>query len=286
MKNISYLKPLVFLVLMGLALGFLASNGSAPQSSEVKEKRLDEASGLASSFTHPGILYANNDSGKPAEIFALNSKGEIKAILEFEDIKNRDWEEVATSAGTGKGSGYLYIGEIGDNNARWKTVFIYRVPEPDKLKPTIKINAVDKFEIEYEDGPRDAEAFFVDPLTQDFIIISKREEKVGVYRVAYPQSTTSVNVAQKIGTLPLTWVTGADISPDGRQILIKTYTNVYQLKRAKKTSIAKAIRGKLRPLPYIIEPQGEAVCFGAKGKGRFTLSERNGDIPLYLYYYK
>jgi hypothetical protein len=41
-----------------------------------------------------------------------------------------------------------------------------------------------------------------------------------------------------------------------------------------------------KTMPYITEPQGEAVCWDAKNKGYFTLSEAAAGINQTLYYYK
>jgi len=286
MRTMSILKPLFFLILIGVALGFLALPNAVPSTIPITDPRLNEASGLAISHRHPGIIYTHNDSGNPAEIYALTTKGELRSLLKLSGVKNRDWEDIATLKGNKDHPAYIYVGETGDNNARWESVFVYRFPEPEKLDKAVEIDNTEKYEISYEDGPRDAEALFVDPRSLDIYIITKREKQVGVYRVAYPQSTLKVNPAVKIATFPLTWVTAADISPDGSQILIKTYTEVYSLKRGKTKDLAKVFKRKLSYRPYVIEPQGEAVCFDAKGKGRFTLSERNGDNPQYLYYYK
>ena len=39
------------------------------------------------------------------------------------------------------------------------------------------------------------------------------------------------------------------------------------------------------PLPYLPEPQGEAICWKADGGGYYTVSEEHDDIPAHLYFY-
>ena len=126
----------------------------------------------------------------------------------------------------------------------------------------------------------------MDPLTSDIYIISKHEENVGLYRVAYPYSLQDINIAKKELTLPPSFVTAADISPDGRKILIKTDTSIYKYSRKKSQSIVKALSGKSKQLPYYLEPQGEAVAWDAKGKSYFTISESVSDQPPILYHYR
>ena len=75
----------------------------------------------------------------------------------------------------------------------------------------------------------------IDPLTKDILILSKRESSVSLYRLSYPQSTTSVIIAEKVGNLTISpeipyrradQITSADISRDGQKVLIKTYYDV------------------------------------------------------------
>ena len=78
---------------------------------------------------------------------------------------------------------------------------------------------------------------------------------------------------------------GGDISKDGSQILIKTYLAVFYWKRTEKQSLVEALKVVPMRLPYVPEPQGEAIGFNFKGDAYFTLSEkRNGVMPtLYRY---
>lgn len=247
---------------------------------------LMEASGLAASQKTPGILYTHNDSGGEATVYVLNSKAMLAARIHLEGAKNRDWEDIAVAPCPKTKTSSIFVADIGDNSSKHSFVSIYRFNEPALTDTLISIRNYDRIKIEYEDGARDAEAMFVDPLTSDIYIISKREEKVGLYRVSYPYSLQDINIATKEATLPLTFVTAADISPKGRKILVKTYTSIYQYKRKKGQSIAKALSGKYKQLPYYLEPQGEAVAWDAKGKSYFTISESVNDQPPTLYHYR
>ena len=120
---------------------------------------------------------------------------------------------------------------------------------------------------------------FIDPLSGDICIISKREEAVGFYRVAYPYSLIQPNTAIKEATLPLTYVVAADISPDGKKILVKTYSDIYLYKRNPGKSIAKALTGKPSQMPYQLEPQGEAVTWDAEGKSYWTSARARKASP-------
>jgi hypothetical protein len=109
---------------------------------------------------------------------------------------------------------------------------------------------------------------------------------VRLYRLAYPQNVNEITVAQAYGELPITFVTGAAISPDGSEIVVRTYTAISYWKRNAGQTIADALQnGNSRQLPYRVEPQGEAVCFDKDGKGYFTISEKAAASSVNLYYY-
>jgi len=279
----------VFLVsLLLLCIYVVLLSAKSVQEYVLTTDLLDEASGLATSVLNPDILYAHNDSGGENAVFAIDTKGRLQAKIIIDGVKNRDWEDIATAVDIQTGTPYIYIGEIGDNGARYPSVSIYKVPEPSLAMGDTLIIArqYDTYNIQYEDGPRDAEALFVDPKSGDIYIISKREEQVGIYRVAYPQSTTQMNIAKKMGQMKMSWVTAADISPNGKYILVKNYTGIRRFKVGRKTSIAEALTRKGKNMPYKLEPQGEAICWDAKGKGYFTLSEASENSPQILYFYK
>ncbi|CCH52047.1 putative lipoprotein [Fibrisoma limi BUZ 3] len=287
-----YMRIPVFLAsLLGLVSCELTTPGSSevqfssePTTTPVAPGQIDEASGMADSRSQPGNLWIQQDSGSPAELILLGHDGTVKGKAAVPNASNRDWEEMASGPGPQDGVNYLYIGEIGDNNGQYPTCLIYRLPEPANLQTPIA--QVERINFKYPDGPRDAEAMFVDPKTKDIWIISKREPNVRLYKLPYPQNINEVTTAQPFGELPYTFVTGAAISPDGSEIVLRTYTQIVYWKRQDGQSIADAMQKQsARTLPYRQEPQGEAICFGRDGRGYFTISEKAGASSVNLYYY-
>ena len=278
-------KAILLLIVLG-AIGLFALSSRAPKEYIIQTNSIDEASGIASSILNSGILWTHNDSGGKPEVYGIDGSGHLKAILTLEGVKNRDWEDIATMKDPKTGKSYIYVGEIGDNGARHPSVFVYKVEEPhiNDKDSLYTATSIDKYEIKYEDGARDAEALFIDPATKDIYIISKREEHVGVYRVANP-STAEVNTAKKISTLSLTWVTAADISPNGKHLLVKTYTGIWRYKLSRASNGELILNKTPKAMPYKLEPQGEAVCYDTKGKAYYTLSEagESGVQVLFLY---
>src|SRR5688572_6760057 len=152
---------------------------------ELENNVLKEASGLAGSTGNPDLLWVHNDGGDEARIFLIDEHAHIKATIRFDSIKNRDWEDITVGPGPAEGKNYVYVGDIGDNKADHKYKFIYRTEEPvaDWSKtPDTTLAKVDIIKFQLPDQLRDSESMMIDPLTRDIYILSKREEKVNLYR--------------------------------------------------------------------------------------------------------
>ncbi|MGD8306278.1 MAG: T9SS type A sorting domain-containing protein [Ignavibacteria bacterium] len=259
---------------------------------------IDEASGLAASRKNENVLWLHNDSGDLNRLFAMNTSGEHLGIYTIVGATNRDWEDIAVGPGPASGEHYIYIAEIGDNNAVYDTKYIYRVLEPvvDDEQSPVKVNItdVDIISFEYPDGNRDAETMMVDPLNNDIYIVSKREDEVRVYQLAYPQSTSSTITATHVETLELkaglstpgSWTVAGDISFSGLEILIKTRAHIFYWQRNEMDDLWDAFSVSPDTLPYTEEPQGEAVAWAPDSRGYYTVSEEVGGTPAHLYFYE
>lgn len=253
----------------------------------IEGNTIREASGLAASYNNPGKLWTHNDSGNDAAIFLISTKGEIHCTVYLSGIKNRDWEDIAVGSEGGKN--FVYVAEIGDNNAAYKTKFLYRFEEPviSEGVTDTTLHPVDRIEFELSDGSRDTEALTIDPVSGDFYIFSKRESRVNLYRLPAPLATTGTITAEKVlEKLPFSLVVAADISKDGTEILIKNYDHVFYWKRSSGESIEAALKRVPERLPYDPEPQGEAIAFDLAGKGYYTLSEQKKKLKQHLFFYK
>ena len=256
---------------------------SVPQASPLQPGLIDEVSGIADSRTMPGHLWAEEDGGNPARLTLLSHDGAVTGYVAL-PVANRDWEDLTIGPGPQAGVSYLYLADIGDNTAQNEVSYVYRFLEPKSLAEPVE--PVERIAFRYPDGARDAETLFIDPLTNDLWVVSKRETSVHLYRLPYPQSTSQIQTAEAQGELPLSFVTSGGMSPDGHQILLKTYTSIYRWARTGSESIADALQKRpYQTLSYRLEPQGEAICFDRAGTGYFTLSERASTESVSLFYY-
>jgi hypothetical protein len=249
-----------------------------PQVIALKGGTINEASGIADSKINPGHLWVEQDGGIGPLIHLVKHDGTIVDSIYIDGATNRDWEDMVLA------DGKLYIGETGDNNETYDNYKFYRFAEP--AAGSKKVTKFDVIKFKYPDGSHDAEAFLVEPRTSDIYIFTKRDEKSKIYKLAYPQSLSSMNEAVYIADLPYSGVVSAAISPDAREIILKTYTTLFYYSGSKSESVSATLAKTPAHLDYQLEMQGEAVVFNVDNKGFYTLSEKAFSITPALNYYK
>ncbi|HRE50491.1 MAG TPA: phosphatase PAP2 family protein [Flavitalea sp.] len=257
---------------------------TAPQLFPLRDGNIDESSGMADSKANPGYLWVVEDSGNPPQIRTVQHDGSVGRSIPLTGAVNRDWEDMALARGPGDNKNYLYIADIGDNNQTHADYSIYRFEEP--LLSAASVDQFDKITFSYPDGSHDAEAILVDGVSKDIYIITKRDAKSGVYRLAYPQQTEAANEAVFDLALDYNGVVSAAQSPDGGEIIVKTYTSLYYYTRKAGESIPDVLKRGGTSIAYQLEPQGEAVAFANNNNGFFTLSEKSFAPAVSLQFYK
>ncbi len=241
-----------------------------------------EVSGIADSQNNPGYCWVQQDSGNPPEIILINHDGRVTRKVYLKGATNLDWEDITTSTLPGSAERQLLIAETGNNQLGRNEFIVYRFPEPAFSQDTIFNYQSVRFA--YSDGTYDTEAILSDA-SGDIYLITKRDVKSRVYRLAYPQSLTDVNTAQFVVELPYNGVVSASSSFSGNELIIKTYSQLKHYNRKSGQSMSDCLRQTPLDLFYQLEPRGEAVGFSADGSGFYTLSEK-GPNPLKMYYYK
>ena len=250
---------------------------------EISNPNLEEISGMAFGKLNPGLIYVHTDSGGESAIYILDSLGSELGKITILGVENRDWEDIAVGPGA-DGKSYIYLGEIGDNLAQHAEITVFRVPEPKVILPDSEVFP-EKITLIYPGGARDAETLLVDPITADLFILSKRDSLNTLYRLAADDFGKGKATLEEIGKLPFTSSTGGDISQDGYQILIKNYFAVYHWERKSGESLSQTLLRSLVKLPYIPEPQGEAIGFQPDGEAYYTISEKRFNVTPVLYRY-
>jgi hypothetical protein len=128
----------------------------------LQDRALREASGVVRSLQHPGVLWSFNDSGGQPSLFALDTTGVARGVVQVSGARNRDWE--AAAAGPCPDGVCLYIGDLGDNLSRHPSVTVWRIPEPAPpgAGAVASSEPATALHLRYDGGPRDVEAMWVD----------------------------------------------------------------------------------------------------------------------------
>lgn len=255
----------------------------------VRDDLLHEISGIVGSRRYPGYYWVHTDSGGEPAVYLINSRAEKIAQVKISGVQNRDWEDIAIGPGTGEYS-RLYISETGDNKAVHGTYYVYSFEEPgvdlDNFTQRLFIDEYTTYSFQYPDGPRDAETLMVDPLTNDLLIVSKREPEVSVYIYPAAERSAETYTLRKVCTIPFHKIVGGEISYSGKEVLLKNYLSVFYWTRDPQQSWEQVFSKAPTVLPYEPEPQGEALAFTFDGSGYVTISEaENFAAEQHLYYY-
>ena len=127
----------------------------------VETELLTEVSGLVASRSQEDTLWAHNDSGDVARVFAMAVDGRHLGSYTLAGVEAIDWEDMAIGPGPVEGEDYLYLGDIGDNPAERPEIIIYRVLEPD-AGVSGTLTDIETLVLRYPDRPHDAEVLLVD----------------------------------------------------------------------------------------------------------------------------
>lgn len=230
-----------------------------------------EISGLAVS---DDAIWVHNDGGPP-EIYALNLDGSLRSTWTLEGVVFVDLEDMARAPGP-DGRPWLYLADIGDNAMARTMVRVFRFPEPDSSTDGV-IPVVERLDLTYPDGPRDAETLLVDPVDGTLWIVSKEPDgESGFYRILRPGPGPQVlerALQMTFGVPPLgqtSLVTGGDL--DARGLILRTYlTEAYLWVRGVDEPVIEALKRDPCPVTLVGEPQAEAIGWGPDGL--YTISE-------------
>lgn len=188
-----------------------------------------ESSGLARSARDAAMFWTHNDAGNEPVLFAVNEIGALVQRVRVAGAELVDWEDI--EAAPCDGESCLYIGDIGDNDAERDRITVYRVVEP--ADGTSESAPAEPLHARYPDGPRDAEALFVDGSGTLYVVTKGRRGAISLYRWPMPAAPGQTAALERVRDLfpepehNDDRVTAASATPNGRWVGIRTYRTLY-----------------------------------------------------------
>jgi hypothetical protein len=271
-----------------------------------------------SGLTQPGrvenrdYLWAIED-GNTGYILAINrNTAALSGVWTVTGMTASDNEDCTSCVVDGVP--YLFVCDTGDNANARATIKITRVEEPVITGSNGTISSKVDITCQYpaSDIPshKDVETVLADPDTGDLYFITKRISPVKMYRLPFALSYTGTQTLEFVGNLTSDtafnvisttfssnngYTTGGNISPNGSEIILRSYSAVYVWRRNKSNeTIAQCLarvydsvlthsyvggggHSSLTTAPKCLhpnqEPQGESVSYDYEGINIYTCSE-------------
>lgn len=203
---------------------------------------IDESSGLAASKCQPDVYWTHNDSGDGPFLYGLDLEGKNLGVWRVAGATNLDWEDIASFKDK-NGRCFVFIGEIGNNSLKRADAAIYRVAEPLANETTglsvrespLETEPAESLRFVYPGRPLNAETLLVHPITGEIYVLSKsKEDPSSVFKIKPLFGIMRPQLAEKVAEIkvpavPYGFLTGGDISPDGKRVVLCDYYAGYEL---------------------------------------------------------
>ncbi len=287
----------VLLSLLSCSFTPVPDNNSLPEnmtSGYLTSRSIAEASGIAVSRKHPGVVWLNNDSGNSPVLFAVNTDGKELVRMTIHGTKNKDWEDLAIF--TYNQHTYILIADTGDNGASRSSYQLHFIREPElsDIALPANISAEPEWSItfRYNDGSHDCEAVAVDIKHQQILLLSKRGDIPVLYMLPFTPGSSTTATAVKQGVIRpfpqpekkhfrlidlfgyTLQPTAMDIRSDGLGIAILTYGDAYYYPASEHDSWLSVLRQKPEIIALPELAQAEGIGFDAQSRNLFVVTEK------------
>jgi hypothetical protein len=234
-------------------------------------------------------LWSSNDHGDKARIFNFDTKGMLLKTFYLQGVDAKDFEALACNSENGD----LFIGDIGNNENIRFDLCIYRVSreqydksQAEKPYPIPFFYEDQKsFPPSQADRDFDCEALFY---FKDSLYLFTKNRSGDLFSVCYSLpayastgSDSSVQIiATRLDSVKLTrWVTSADISPDGKKVVLLSETRFWLFYDFPERNFFK---GKMKEIMFNGYTQKEGVAF-ADNDTIYLTDEKTISRGGYLY---
>lgn len=213
------------------------------------------------------LYWMINDSGNTHHLFGINKKGKIERKIELTNVKNYDWEDLASDL-----EGNIYIADTGNNHQDRKNLAFYKIPNPTTFKEnTIEAEIIRYYFPEQQNFPPKKEEHLFDVEAtfyfQEYLyLITKNRSSffdgtAKLYKIPAQkgnhaaQYLASFKTCEQIKTCQ---ITAASISPDQQQIALLSHDKIWVYKDFLDDDF---LNGILNVINLEHNSQKESLCF-------------------------
>jgi len=265
------------------------------QTGELQHPALYEVSGLSASKRYPNTLWAINDSGNEATLYAFDIEGKTRGSFPIA-AKNRDWEDLGSA--TINGEPYLLIGDIGDNLQLKTEHDVHIIAEPLLDQPAVDaLQPIHTLRYRYPDQAHNAEALaytngFVYVLTKaplangqrqasqvfriplDFNAGNETIQAEQVATLSIPRNSIEASLIASIGGVDVSQPTALAFDQQNRVAYVLTYRSVYRYQREPEQTWAEVLaKPRVRIHSHSLS-QAEALTVDGQGVVWFTSEKK------------
>jgi hypothetical protein len=210
------------------------------------------------------LIWIHEDGVNQPKLYALNQKGKVQKEI-YVKAKNRDWEDLTSDE-----VGNLYVGDFGNNYSKRKHLKILKINKKHLDKKNAEVEEIEfKYENQYKFPPKkknlffDAEAFFY--FKNHFYIftksrVKKEYGKTSLYKIPALKGKHTAKLIGEFdnGKKNDAWITSADISDDGKKVVLLSQKNILIFTDFKDDNF---LSGKVKEIKLEDQSQKEGICF-------------------------
>lgn len=231
------------------------------------------------------LIWMHEDGGNKSKLYAINSSGKIQKEIDIQS-KNTDWEDL-----TSDDFGNLYIGNFGNNYSTRKHLKILKIDKKYLDKKSAEVEEIEfEYENQYKFPPKkeelffDAEAFFYFKNSLYIFTKSRVKDNYGKTFLYKISATKGKHIAKLMGNFDNgkkidSWITSADISSDGKNVVLLSQKNILIFTDFKGDNF---LSGKVKKIKLNHKSQKEGICFKDDNTLIIT-DEESGNKGGFLY---
>lgn len=239
------------------------------------DQALNETSGL---LYNNGDIWTHNDGGDQSAIYKVDPKsGKIIQKLLISNAKNIDWEDITQD------EHHVYIGDFGNNYGMRKDLTIYKIKRSalSGKSPTVNAQIITFVYPEQADFQRshthnfDCEGFFA--LNDELHLFTKNRGDGMTQHYILPASAGNHKAQLQMTFNTKGQVTAADISPDGKTVILMGYTPgklfMWIYNDYTGTQFFSGKYRRIRMGRFVFRGQMEGVCFSGNKEGYISAEQ-------------